>query len=83
MSKRFYKVMLGRKSDLAEKCRSEGFIGTDFDVHEDLTGQLPDDWREFNQKIDYFRLRSQKSQLVWPQALFGWLVKALNRATLF
>ena len=50
MSKRFYKVMLGRKSDLAEKCRSEGFIGTDFDVHEDLTGQLPDDWREFNQK---------------------------------
>ena len=50
MTKRFYKVMLGRKSDLAERCRAEGFIGTDFDVHEDLAGQLPDDWREFNQK---------------------------------
>ena len=50
MTKRFYKVMLGKKSDLAEKCRIEGFIGTDFDVYEDLTNQLPDDWREFNQK---------------------------------
>jgi restriction system protein len=50
MTKRFYKVMLGKKSDLADKCRVEGYIGTDFDVYEDLTNQLPDDWREFNQK---------------------------------
>ena len=40
MSKRFYKVMLGRKSDLAEKCRAEGFIGADFNVSEILRGQL-------------------------------------------
>lgn len=50
MTKRFYKVMLGKKSDLAEKCRTESFIGTDFDVNEDLTNQLPDNLREFNQK---------------------------------
>ena len=50
MTKRFYKVMLGKKSDLAERCRAEGFIGTDFDVNEDLTNQLPDNLREFNQK---------------------------------
>ena len=50
MTKRFYKVMLGKKRDQAERCRAEGFIGTDFDVYEDLTNQLPDDWREFNQK---------------------------------
>jgi len=49
MTKRFYKVMLGRKSDMAEKCQSEGFIGTDFDIKEDLTGQFPDDWRAFNE----------------------------------
>ena len=40
MTKLFYKVMLSKKSDLAEKCGTEGFIGTDFDVREDLTGQL-------------------------------------------
>jgi restriction system protein len=50
MSKRFYKVMLGKKSDLADKCRTNGFIGADFDIHEDLSGQLPDDWRAFNQR---------------------------------
>lgn len=63
MTKRFYKVMLGKKSDLAEKCRVEGFIGTDFDVYEDLTGQLPDDWREFNQKWITQLLPLKKSKI--------------------
>lgn len=63
MTKRFYKVMLGKKSDLAEKCRVEGFIGTDFDVNEDLTNQLPDDWREFNQKWINQLLPLKKSKI--------------------
>ena len=63
MTKRFYKVMLGKKSDLAEKCRVEGFIGTDFDVCEDLTGQLPDDWREFNQQWIEKLLPGKKSRV--------------------
>ena len=63
MTKRFYKVMLGKKSDLAEKCRVEGFIGTDFDVCEDLTGQLPDDWREFNQQWIEKLLPRKKSRV--------------------
>ena len=63
MTKRFYKVMLGKKSDLAEKCRVEGFIGTDFDVYEDLTGQLPDDWREFNQQWIEKLLPRKKSRV--------------------
>jgi restriction system protein len=63
MTKRFYKVMLGKKSDLAEKCRVEGFIGTDFDVNEDLTGQLPDDWREFNQQWIEKLLPRKKSRV--------------------
>ena len=63
MAKRFYKVMLGKKSDLAEKCRVEGFIGTDFDVCEDLTGQLPDDWREFNQQWIEKLLPGKKSRV--------------------
>ena len=63
MTKRFYKVMLGKKSDLAEKCRVEGFIGTDFDVCEDLAGQLPDDWREFNQQWIEKLLPGKKSRV--------------------
>jgi restriction system protein len=55
VSRRFYKVMLGQRSKDATICRAEGFIGTDFDVHEDLSQQLPENWREFNEKwIPYF-----------------------------
>lgn len=50
MSQRFFKVMLGRASRDADQCRAEGFIGTDFDVFEDLSDQLPESWREFNEK---------------------------------
>jgi restriction system protein len=42
--------MLGRKSVHAEACFAGDFIGADFGIAEDLTGNLPDEWREFNQK---------------------------------
>lgn len=40
--------MLGRKSVHAEKCFAGNFIGTDFNVGQDLTGKLPEEWRDFN-----------------------------------
>lgn len=46
----FYRLMLGRGSAFAARCRAEGFVGTDFGIHEDLTGKLPDEWRAFNQQ---------------------------------
>ena len=45
--RRYWKFMLGAKSANAEQCREEGFIGTDFDIHEDLTGKFPPSRREF------------------------------------
>jgi len=42
----YYRVMAGRSSMHAELCRVEGFIGVDFDIHQDLTGSLPDEVRE-------------------------------------
>jgi restriction system protein len=55
VSRRFYKVMLGQRSKDANICRAEGFIGADFDVHQDLSQQLPENWREFSEKwIPYF-----------------------------
>ncbi len=46
----FYRVMLGRGSEHAKECFSGNFIGADFDIDEDLSGKLPDEWRQFNQK---------------------------------
>ena len=46
--KGYRRVMLGKKSAHAEACLVGNFIGADFDIHQDLTGKLPDDWRAFN-----------------------------------
>ena len=48
--KSYYRLMLGRRSIFAEQCFAGNFIGVDFDIYEDLTGNLPEDWREFNKK---------------------------------
>ena len=37
--KSYYRVMLGRKSIHATECFASGFIGTDFDIDEDLSGK--------------------------------------------
>lgn len=52
--------MLGRKSVHAEDCFVGGFVGTDFGIHQDLTGQLPDEWRAFNK--DFIPVYLEK----WP-----------------
>jgi restriction system protein len=49
--KNYYRVMLGKKSVHAKECLAGGFIGTDFDITQDLSRDLPDDWRTFNRKF--------------------------------
>lgn len=44
----YYRVMLGRQSMHAAECFAGGFIGTDYEINQDLSGQLPDEWRQFN-----------------------------------
>jgi restriction system protein len=48
--KSYYRIMLGRKSVFAAECFSGGYIGTDFAIHRDLAGLLPEDWRSFNKQ---------------------------------
>jgi restriction system protein len=48
--KNYYRVMLGRKSVFAEECFSGNFIGAGFIRQHELSGDLPDEWREFNKK---------------------------------
>ena len=47
----YYRIMLGPKSVYATECQSGGFIGADFDIDQDLTNDLPDEWRVFNKKF--------------------------------
>ena len=49
--KRYYRVMLGAKSIYADECFKGNFIGADFLADTDLTGELPEDWRQFNRKF--------------------------------
>lgn len=49
--KEFYRVMLGKGSMFAKECREQGFIGADFDINQDLSNSLPDDWRAFNKQF--------------------------------
>tara|TARA_B100000925_G_scaffold157315_1_gene118186 strand:+ start:1 stop:930 length:930 start_codon:yes stop_codon:yes gene_type:complete len=47
----YYRVMLGRGSMYADVCRQQGFIGAGFDIKQDLSNSLPENWREFNQEF--------------------------------
>lgn len=49
--KNYYRIMLGKGSKHAADCIAGGFIGADFDIHQDLTGKLSDDWRAFNKEF--------------------------------
>ena len=49
--KNYYRFMLGRGSVHAAECFSGNFIGADFDIHQDLSGKLPEDWRAFNKEF--------------------------------
>ena len=50
-SKQYFRIMLGRAHSFADECFEGGFIGADFGINQDLTGELPENWREFNYKI--------------------------------
>lgn len=49
--KSYYRLMLGAGSVHAEECFAGNFIGADFGIAQDLTHDLPDEWRAFNQKF--------------------------------
>jgi|JI8StandDraft_2_1071088.scaffolds.fasta_scaffold03181_3 restriction system protein len=48
---RYNRVMAGAGSAHAAECVQEGFIGVDYEINEDLSAQLPDNWREFNARF--------------------------------
>lgn len=49
--KNYYKVRLGSAGEHSEECYAGNFIGVDFDVAQDLSHELPDEWKKFNRKF--------------------------------
>lgn len=49
--KNFYRVMLGRKSIYATTGIESSVIGANFEINQDLSSDLPDNWRVFNEKF--------------------------------
>ena len=84
--KSYYRVMLGEKSMYAEECFAGNFIGTDFSIKQDLTSDLTDDWRRFNQKFIpiYLSIFPDKTRSApgWLAAHCGRSQKEFRRATL-
>jgi hypothetical protein len=49
--KQYNRVMLGQGGKYAKMCRQEGFIGSEFEVMQDLSDSLYENWRDFNKKF--------------------------------
>ena len=47
----YYRIMLGAKSAYAQQCHDEMWFGGGWDIAQDLTGELTEDWRAFNAKF--------------------------------
>jgi restriction system protein len=46
----YYRVSLGAKNAYAKECYENKYIGTYYDIQNDLTKELTEQWREFNAK---------------------------------
>ena len=49
--KNYIRVVLGSKSIYADICKEQNFIGADYGIHQDLTNELPENWKDFNAKF--------------------------------
>lgn len=49
--KSYYRVILGAKSIFAKECYDGSFIGAHYGINEDLSNELPENWRDFNAKF--------------------------------
>ena len=74
--------MLGAKSAFAEECHKGSFIGYDLGLNQDFKHDLPDNWREFNQKFIpvWLKQHPEKSKIAAGLACgaFWTIAKGLN-----
>lgn len=49
--KRYIRLMLGKKGAFIDECLKGNFIGVDFEVYQDLSMHLTENWKDFNKKF--------------------------------
>jgi restriction system protein len=61
----YYRIMMGAGSKHIQACLTGNFIGIDYEIKQDLTKDLSEDWREFNQKFIpiYLSIRPDKTRV--------------------
>ena len=61
----YYRIMAGAKSVFAQEFLEGGFIAANWNIDQDLTPDLPDDWREFNHRFIpvYLEALPEKSKI--------------------
>lgn len=75
--RKYFRIMLGKKSVHAAEGFADNFIGTNFEIDENLTGKLPDEWREFNKLYipKFLKVHPDKSKVAAGLACgFLWTV---------
>ena len=65
MTPSYYRIMAGVKSVFAQEFLEGGFIAANWNIDQDLTHDLPDDWREFNHRFIpvYLEALPEKSKI--------------------
>ncbi|MEG1644573.1 MAG: endonuclease NucS [Alistipes sp.] len=48
--KQYNRIMLGKGGMYIDECVQGGYIGADYGIYEDLSANLPDNWKDFNTK---------------------------------
>lgn len=63
--KRYFRVMPGAKSKYANECFTGNFIGADYEIDQDLTSKLYDDWRDFNKEFipEFLKVHPDKTKI--------------------
>jgi restriction system protein len=63
--RKYNRIMAGAQSRYVEDCIRGGYIGCDFGLKVDMTGRLPDKWRDFNNEFRpiYLQAHPKKSKI--------------------
>lgn len=81
--KDYYRIMLGKRSIHAPECFAGNFIGVDYDIPQDLTQKLPDEWHAFNREFipTYLEHNPGKSKVAAGLAcgMLWTVAKGINR----
>lgn len=73
-TKNYYRIFAGSKNTMFNECRQDGFIGGGWGIETDLSGNLPENWRDFNhQMVPQFLIDNPKKTKVAAGLAMGML----------